>query len=351
MKHSRIKRLKKIFSAFLLEPILGLFRSKVARSLVVVFVFCNVSVLLASPQPKVGIEVLRQLFEDAESIAIASASVIFFLEIPDRKKREQYEAWQVINSAQGQTGSGGRIQALEDLNKSRVDLEGVSAPGADLSGVNLAYGNIDRANLNKAQLDSSNLFMAGLNDANLSLANLNYANLRRASLTNADLSGASLIGADLSDSFLLSADLRDVQIGGANFKKAKLDRANLSQADCSNKHPKYKYKVPGNTNLSEASLDRTNLAGADLDDADLKGASLCKANLTNADLSETINLTKAQVSEAILCKTRLPKNLEIDPERLHKPNILKTTAAYQHIRDTSLSTISIALWPPFQRMN
>src|SRR5262245_5889236 len=41
------------------------------------------------------------------------------------RKAANYQAWQVINSAQGKGGSGGRIHALHDLISSGVSLAGV----------------------------------------------------------------------------------------------------------------------------------------------------------------------------------------------------------------------------------
>ena len=45
----------------------------------------------------------------------------------ERVKQSHYAAWQLVNSAQGQIVSGGRIDALQDLNKDHVSLVGLSA--------------------------------------------------------------------------------------------------------------------------------------------------------------------------------------------------------------------------------
>ena len=49
------------------------------------------------------------------------------------RKAANYQAWQVVNSAQGKGGSGGRIDALEDLNRNGISLAGVRLDG--LAGV------------------------------------------------------------------------------------------------------------------------------------------------------------------------------------------------------------------------
>src|SRR5579864_3227078 len=48
--------------------------------------------------------------------SVLIAIVFYFAESGDRKKQKHYQAWQVINTAQGKGGSGGRIEALHELN-------------------------------------------------------------------------------------------------------------------------------------------------------------------------------------------------------------------------------------------
>jgi curved DNA-binding protein CbpA len=94
-------------------------------------------------------------------------------------------------------------------------------------------------------------------------ADLERAVLRYATLTGADLEGGRLVGADLTH--------------------ARLDKANLAGAD---------------------------LTDANLDQADLTGALLDQAVLFGADLSDTRNLTLAQVEQAFGdASTKLPSNL------------------------------------------
>lgn len=181
--------------------------SKVGRAILIVSFFCGVSIWTSEDSISSVKNLASNLFGNAESIAIGSAAVVFFLEIPDRKKRDQYEAWQLINSGLNQTGSGGRVQALEDLKRDGVDLEGVAAPKADLSRINLSGGKLSRANFMLAQLDYSDLSNANLSNANLSFADLSCADLSNANLSFANLSNADLSGADLSGADLSCADL------------------------------------------------------------------------------------------------------------------------------------------------
>ena len=115
-----------------------------------------------------------------------------------------YQAWQVINSAQGKGGSGGRLEALRDLLRNGVSLAGINLDDAWLEGVvlpraTLVRGSLRRANLVRANLAGANLEGADLRDAELVGANLAGAYLRGANLTNARLSAAIIDGADLHE--------------------------------------------------------------------------------------------------------------------------------------------------------
>lgn len=115
-----------------------------------------------------------------------------------------YQAWQVLNSAQGKGGSGGRVDALHDLLRNGVSLAGIKLDDAWLEGVELpqarlVLGSFQRANLKNANLAGADLSGADLREAELVAANLEGAWLKGANLTGARLSAATLDGADLTD--------------------------------------------------------------------------------------------------------------------------------------------------------
>ena len=115
-----------------------------------------------------------------------------------------YQAWQVINSAQGKGGSGGRVEALGDLLRNRISLAGINLDGAWLEGVQLPGATMVRSSLVQTNLANANLVGANLEGADfrnaiLVTANLTGANLRGANITGARLSGATLDSADLSE--------------------------------------------------------------------------------------------------------------------------------------------------------
>ena len=122
------------------------------------------------------------------------------------RKTANYEAWQVINSAQGKGGSGGRVDALQDLIQANISLAGVRLDSAWLEGVRLTGGQ------------------------------LRYASLRETNLHGANLQDANLEGADLTDANLTGADLRGVFLKGAILKGAQLGTADLRGADLTGIH-------------------------------------------------------------------------------------------------------------------
>jgi hypothetical protein len=164
-----------------------------------------------------------EVLEYLSSLSVLVAVVFYFSETGDRVKQRHYQAWQVINTAQGKGGSGGRIEALQELNADRVPLVGVDASGAFLQGVQLPGAKLVRANFSAADMRNSDLARADLSDANLQSTNLRSSTLRRVILNGVDLSGSDLTGADLSSARLDgvnldNADLRRVNLAGVEWR-------------------------------------------------------------------------------------------------------------------------------------
>jgi uncharacterized protein YjbI with pentapeptide repeats len=198
------------------------------------------------------------------------------MQAENQRKAKHYQAWQVINAAQGKPGSGGRMDALQDLNK-----DGVSLAGVDIS---------------QAHLPKLNLENADLTDANLSGVNLADANLSGANLINANLSGANLARANLSESQLRFANLTRAGLSKANFSKANLWSTNLNEANLTGANLHGAAFVFAN--LTKAKLPGADLTKADLSNANLTGAILKGANLTKATLGST-NLKSIQYWQEI----------------------------------------------------
>ncbi|MBV9488211.1 MAG: pentapeptide repeat-containing protein [Verrucomicrobia bacterium] len=159
-----------------------------------------------------------EVLEYAGTLSVVIAVISYFAESGDRLKQKHYQAWQVINSAQGKGGSGGRIEALEELVADKVPLVGVDVSEAFLQGIDLDRADLLRADLHSADIRNGSLAGAKLEFANLVSTNLRGANLRHANLHGADLQDADLYGADL---------------GGADLEGTNLARTDLRNADFS----------------------------------------------------------------------------------------------------------------------
>lgn len=165
---------------------------------------------------------LIEVLEYMGSLSILVAVFFYFHDADNRVRQRHYQAWQVINTAQGKGGSGGRIEALQELNNDGVALVGVDVSGAFLQGVHLGKARLLRSDFSAADVRNSDFKAADLQDANLHSANFRQSAFQRASLTgaqidNADLQGADLSGADLSGAVLDNTDLRLVKLDQAKW--------------------------------------------------------------------------------------------------------------------------------------
>lgn len=154
----------------------------------------------------------------------------------DKVRNEQaitdsnYQAWQVVNSAQGKGGSGGRIDALANLLKNGQSLAGLNVDGAwlegiDLRGANLQHASFRHANLQGALFDGANLKRVSFEGANLTAASFEGAYFQGAEMNGARLSAANLMKADLADlvgwreiQSISYARLNDIQRAPAGFR-------------------------------------------------------------------------------------------------------------------------------------
>jgi uncharacterized protein YjbI with pentapeptide repeats len=160
---------------------------------------------------------LLDVLDHLGTFSVLIAVVFYFSESGNRIKQKHYQAWQVINTAQGKGGSGGRIEALQELNSDGVSLIGVDAAGAFLRGIRLDHAHLERCDLHAADLRNGDLEAARLSDSNLEganfrEANLSNADLREVVLQDADLNQANLRSANLADADLTRADLRFVDV-------------------------------------------------------------------------------------------------------------------------------------------
>jgi uncharacterized protein YjbI with pentapeptide repeats len=167
-----------------------------------------------------------EVLEYLGTLSILLGVILYFAESSDREKQKHYQAWQVINTAQGKGGSGGRNEALQELVADRVDLVGVDVSDAFLMGVRLPRANLARASLRGADLrmavfDQANLQYADLSSANIRNGSLVKANLEYAMFADSDLNGCNLSEANCEDSDFSRADLRNCELKNLNWKGIK----------------------------------------------------------------------------------------------------------------------------------
>jgi hypothetical protein len=162
---------------------------------------------------------LLEVLEYLGTFSVLIAVIFYFAESGNRKRQRHYTAWAVINTAQGKGGSGGRIEALEELNRDRVPLTGLDASVAFLQGVRL-----ESALLSRCSFEAADLRMSVFHDADLSFCNLRSANFR----------GADFERAKLADSDLNNADLNGADLNSADFSRTDLSNSDLRNTDLKN---------------------------------------------------------------------------------------------------------------------
>ena len=158
------------------------------------------------------------VLEYCGSFSILIAVIFYFVGAPQRKKLMHYQAWQVINTAQGKGGNGGRADALHELNDDHVPLAGV-----DLSDAFLQYMELEKADLRRCKLSGADLRNADLSRSNLDLSDLIFTNLRSAQLQDVDFTEANLTDADV-----MGATLSRAKMGGCDLTRADLRQAVLT---------------------------------------------------------------------------------------------------------------------------
>jgi pentapeptide repeat protein len=165
---------------------------------------------------------LLEVLEYLGRFGVLVAVIFYFSESGDRVKQRHYQAWQVVDLAEGKGGNGGRIEALEELNRDGISLVGVNLESAFLMGVRLPKAKLSRANFNAADARNADLSGASVSDANLQSANFRGARLAQASfagsnLNDADFAAANLTNVNLTAATLENANLRNADLAGAHW--------------------------------------------------------------------------------------------------------------------------------------
>jgi len=162
-----------------------------------------------------------EVLEYLGSFSVLVAVIFYFSESGDRLQQKHYQAWQVINTAQGKGGSGGRIEALQELDRDGVPLVGVDVSGAFLQGIRLPRARMVRSNLNAVDARNSDFAGTDFTAGDLQWGNFRHSNFSGAKLQDADLANADFCSANLSAANLDGATLDSVDLGKADLRNIK----------------------------------------------------------------------------------------------------------------------------------
>jgi uncharacterized protein YjbI with pentapeptide repeats len=175
---------------------------------------------------------LIDLIKILGGLSVVVAAWQYITGADERTTARHYQAWQVINLAHGKGGSGGRIEALQELVRDGVDLSGVDLAGAWLQriaipGARFVYGKVDSADLRLANLANAVFgevtgVRANFAGANLRRARFSEGNFREVFMESATLCWASFDGVDLEKASLAESNVMGltmvyVDLRGANL--------------------------------------------------------------------------------------------------------------------------------------
>ncbi|HZC35053.1 MAG TPA: pentapeptide repeat-containing protein [Chthoniobacterales bacterium] len=162
-----------------------------------------------------------EVLEYVERLGILVAIIFYFADGANRAKQKHYQAWQVINTAQGKGGSGGRVEALQELLEDKVSLVGLDVSDAYLYRVRLERARLERSNFHGVDARGGSFARAKMQFADFTAANVRSGNFAKADFKNADLKDADLREADLTEADLREADLSRVDLRDTNLREVK----------------------------------------------------------------------------------------------------------------------------------
>jgi uncharacterized protein YjbI with pentapeptide repeats len=267
-----------------------------------------------------------KVVETLGKFAIAITVAQWLLEIPQRDKASVYQAWQVVNLASNQHGSGGRVEALQDLNRRHVDLSNLSVPYANLAGIQLRQARLDGADfrgavLRKADFRGSELNLAKfsgeetrVSDAKFDGAHLDEADFH--GVTVMDTTFTSVAGNDPADKTTLSrADFGHARIFRSAFPFVVMPWAHFEHAVIGDSDFRGVVAVPADFTCS-------NIATSDFDAASMiatfERSRMYSVRFRNADVSharfkgavlDTVDFSGAKVSETALRQASYMRNV------------------------------------------
>lgn len=137
---------------------------------------------------RMGSWAFLEVLEYVAKLGLIGALAVWLWKIPERRRESEdqrksnhYVAWQTINSAVGKPGNAGRGDALQDLNKDGVSLNGVDLSGGAVFAEPLVLTN---GHLLRANFQNSSFRRLDLSGATLWEAKLNYTDCQGCNFSN-----------------------------------------------------------------------------------------------------------------------------------------------------------------------
>lgn len=199
-----------------------------------------------------------KVMEHVGKLTVLVVLVMWFLERDERTAQRIRSAWQVLYSAHGKAGDGGRREALQTLIDAEVSLRGLPMAGVTLLGLTLPDTDLSYADFSGAQLQLANF--AG--------RDLVYAKFIGAALDNTFFNGARLLFADFSaeDStritLLINTQFTEAFCPGTKFRGAQLYTTDFTDATLIE------------ANFRDCTLVDIDFSDAILNQADFRGAKM-----------------------------------------------------------------------------
>lgn len=211
------------------------------------------------------------------------AAIMYICNTSARKELRHGQAWIEIHNAQGEAIAQWRADALMELCKDRVSLEGIDLSNAQLARIDLSGADLTGSRLQETDLREADLTAARLPRSHLSGTSFVEARLRNAILRNAFLYNANFMRSNLEGADLMKADIRNAQFMQAYMPGSNLINANIESTDFRS------------AQLIDADFSGAKLVSSDFSNTDLTNASLARADLTGVNLSMA-NLTGADLT-------------------------------------------------------
>jgi uncharacterized protein YjbI with pentapeptide repeats len=187
--------------------------------------------------------VLSCAWKNFTSLGFLGTAIVFIWNTPVREQQKYFQAWQVINTAQNQSGTGGRNEALNYLNGGEnIPILNLAAPQCKRNNTCLVGIKItkmgEEANLNNVDLENANLEASvfsgtSFRGAKLKLAKFIDANLTGAVFKGADLEGVVFTGADLTGAdFTEAKNLNDKSFKDTKFCRKTTPKGKVTAYKC-----------------------------------------------------------------------------------------------------------------------